>query len=66
VAVRDAEVLGAARRSVPVNADTDTPEEMRLRYRFSTCGTSACTATSCSEPGDRVDPRRMIAQASPS
>src|SRR6185369_2796232 len=35
VAVRDVEVLGAAETlPFPVNADTDTPEEMRLRYRF--------------------------------
>src|SRR6185369_9418776 len=35
VAVRDVEVLGAAETlPFPVNADTDTPEELRLRYRF--------------------------------
>ena len=35
VAVRDVAVLGAADTlPFPVNADTDTPEELRLRYRF--------------------------------
>ena len=35
VAVRQVDVLGSAEPlPFPVNADTDTPEELRLRYRF--------------------------------
>src|SRR5262247_1989063 len=35
LAIREIEVLGAAEQvPFPVNADAETPEEMRLRYRF--------------------------------
>jgi aspartyl-tRNA synthetase len=35
IAVRGVEVLGTAEQlPFPVNADTDTPEDLRLRYRF--------------------------------
>ncbi len=35
IAIRELEVLGGAEQvPFPVNADTETPEELRLRYRF--------------------------------
>src|SRR5262249_18578526 len=35
IALREVEVLGAAESlPFPVNADTETPEDLRLRYRF--------------------------------